>query len=74
MGRDLHDTLEQELSGLAILLHTSAQQFESGDRAPDQTLGLARQLLRRSREESRSCEACLIPSCNPVCHSGYVHP
>lgn len=54
ISRDLHDTLEQELSGLAILLDTTSQQFETGDGTPDKTLGLARQLLRRSREESRS--------------------
>ncbi|TLD69045.1 sensor histidine kinase [Phragmitibacter flavus] len=54
IARDLHDTLEQELSGLAILLDTTSQQFETGEGTPDKTLGLARQLLRRSREESRS--------------------
>jgi signal transduction histidine kinase len=54
IARDLHDTLEQELSGVAMLLDTTSQQFETGDGEPEQTLGLARQLLRHSREESRT--------------------
>ena len=54
IARDLHDTLEQELSGVAILLDTASQQFETGNGEPKKSLGLARQLLRHSREESRS--------------------
>ena len=54
IARDLHDTLEQELSGVAILLDTTSQQFETGDGEPKRSLSLARQLLRHSREESRT--------------------
>ncbi len=54
IARELHDTLEQELSGVAILLDTSSQQFETGDGEAQRSLGLARQLLRHSREESRT--------------------
>ena len=54
IARDLHDTLEQELSGVAILLDTTSQQFETGDGEPRRSLSLARQLLRHSREESRT--------------------
>lgn len=54
IARDLHDTLEQELSGVAILLDTSLQQLETGDGGVNRSLGLARQLLRHSREESRT--------------------
>jgi signal transduction histidine kinase len=54
ISRELHDTLEQELSGVAILLDTTSQQIETGDGEPSRSLNLARQLLRHSREESRT--------------------
>jgi signal transduction histidine kinase len=54
IARELHDTLEQELSGVAILLDTSFHQIEAGDAQSKRSLDLARQLLRHSREESRS--------------------
>jgi signal transduction histidine kinase len=54
IARDLHDTLEQELSGVSMLLDTTSQQIETGDGEPKRSLDLARQLLRHSREESRS--------------------
>lgn len=54
IARELHDTLEQELSGVAILLDTSSQQIDAGDGEPKRSLELARRLLKHSREESRS--------------------
>jgi signal transduction histidine kinase len=54
IARELHDTLEQELSGVAILLDTSSEQIETGAGEPKRALDLARQLLKHSREESRS--------------------
>jgi signal transduction histidine kinase len=54
IARELHDTLEQELTGVAMLLDTTAARFENAASSPAETLELARSLLRRSREESRS--------------------
>jgi len=53
LAADLHDTLEQSLTGLSFQLQT-AEALQMG--APDRSarhLGLARQLLTRSRDEVR---------------------
>ncbi len=53
LAADLHDTLEQSLTGLAFQLET-AEALHTG--APERSarhLGLARQLLSRSRDEVR---------------------
>jgi signal transduction histidine kinase len=54
IARELHDTLEQELTGVAMLLDTTASRLGSGTASAEETLDLARDLLRHSREESRS--------------------
>jgi signal transduction histidine kinase len=55
IARDLHDTLEQELVGVTMLLDTtSARLNEEQHSLATQPLHLARRLLRRAREESRS--------------------
>lgn len=56
IARDLHDTLEQELVGVNMLLDTASGKL-SGQGAPNdvsQPLELARGLLRRARAESRA--------------------
>lgn len=53
LAADLHDSLEQSLTGMALQLEaTEALQAEAPARSA-QHLGLARQLLTRSREEVR---------------------
>lgn len=53
LAADLHDTLEQTLTGMAFQLEaTEALHREAPDRSA-QHLGLAKQLLTRSREEMR---------------------
>lgn len=54
LARDLHDTLEQELVGVTMLLDTAAKKLNGGHAEAAEPLGLALRLLRRSREESRS--------------------
>lgn len=53
LAADLHDTLEQSLTGLALQLEAAdALHTEAPDRS-ERHLGLARQLLDRSREDVR---------------------
>lgn len=54
IARDLHDTLEQELVGVTMLLDNTAMRLNGGQPEAAEPLGLARRLLRRAREESRS--------------------
>lgn len=54
IARDLHDTLEQELVGVTMLLDTSARKLPQSQTEAAEPLGLALRLLRRAREESRS--------------------
>ena len=54
IARDLHDTLEQELVGVNMLLDNTAMRLNGGNPEAAEPLGLARRLLRRAREESRS--------------------
>jgi signal transduction histidine kinase len=53
VGRELHDTFEQGLAGIALQLEAVAGRLpESGDSAR-QSLDVARQMLRYSQEEAR---------------------
>ncbi len=54
IARDLHDTLEQELVGVTMLLDDTAKRIHGTQMPASQPLDLARRLLRRAREESRS--------------------
>jgi len=54
IASDLHDTLEQELVGVNMLLDTTAIRLNGSHAQADEPLSLARKLLRRAREESRS--------------------
>jgi signal transduction histidine kinase len=54
IARDLHDTLEQELVGVTMLLDNTAMKLNGGHAQASEPLTLARRLLRRAREESRS--------------------
>ncbi|MBL9130639.1 MAG: sensor histidine kinase [Verrucomicrobiaceae bacterium] len=54
IARDLHDTLEQELVGVNMLLDSTFKKLNGGHSAATETLDLARRLLRRAREDSRS--------------------
>jgi signal transduction histidine kinase len=54
IARELHDTLEQELLGVSMLLDTTSTQMKTGSAPAEATLDLARVLLAHSREESRS--------------------
>jgi signal transduction histidine kinase len=54
IARDLHDTLEQELVGVTMLLDTTAKKMHGGQPQAGETLNLARRLLRRVRQDSRS--------------------
>lgn len=54
IARDLHDTLEQELVGVTMLLDTAARKLPHSQTDAAEPLGLALRLLRRAREESRS--------------------
>lgn len=54
IAQDLHDTLEQELVGVNMLLDDTARRLNGGDSPALQPLDLARRLLRRAREDSRS--------------------
>jgi signal transduction histidine kinase len=54
IARDLHDTLEQDLMGVTLVLDDTAAKLDAGGTTVKHQLGLARRLLRRAREESRS--------------------
>ncbi len=54
IARDLHDTLEQELVGVNMLLDSTAMKLNGAHPEAGEPLGLARRLLRRAREESRT--------------------
>lgn len=54
IARDLHDTLEQELVGVNMLLDSTSTRLNGAAPEADQPLQLARRLLRRAREESRT--------------------
>ena len=54
IAQDLHDTLEQELVGVNMLLDDTARRMNGGASPATQPLDLARRLLRRAREDSRS--------------------
>ncbi len=54
IARDLHDTLEQELVGVNMLLDSTAMKLNGENPAAAEPLGLARRLLRRAREDSRT--------------------
>lgn len=54
IARDLHDTLEQELVGVTMLLDNTAMKLNGDSAQATEPLNLARRLLRRAREESRS--------------------
>ena len=54
IARDLHDTLEQELVGVTMLLDNTAMKMNGGNSQAAEPLSLARRLLRRARDESRS--------------------
>jgi signal transduction histidine kinase len=53
VGRELHDTLEQGLSGIALQLEAVAATLESSPSRAQQSLDVARQMLRYSLEETR---------------------
>lgn len=54
IARDLHDTLEQELVGVNMLLDSTSKKLNGSNSEATETLDLARRLLRRAREDSRS--------------------
>lgn len=54
IARDLHDTLEQELVGVNMLLDSTAMKLNGANPEASEPLSLARRLLRRAREESRT--------------------
>ena len=54
IARDLHDTLEQELVGVTMLLDDTTRRLNGTHPQASQPLDLARRLLRRAREESRT--------------------
>lgn len=54
IARDLHDTLEQELVGVTMLLDNTAMKLNGDAAQASEPLNIARRLLRRAREESRS--------------------
>ncbi|HXH07811.1 MAG TPA: histidine kinase [Vicinamibacterales bacterium] len=53
VARELHDTLEQGLSGLALQLEAVAARLEATPEEARQSLEVARQMLRYSLEETR---------------------
>jgi signal transduction histidine kinase len=53
VGRELHDTLEQGLSGIALQLEAVAATLETSPVRAQQSLDVARQMLRYSLEETR---------------------
>lgn len=54
IARDLHDTLEQDLMGVSMLLDNTAAKLSTSPASATSLLEIARRLLRRSRAESRS--------------------
>jgi signal transduction histidine kinase len=53
VGRELHDTLEQGLSGIALQLEAVAATLQTSPSRAQQSLDVARQMLRYSLEETR---------------------
>jgi signal transduction histidine kinase len=53
VGRELHDTLEQGLAGIALQLEAVAGSLENSPEAARRSLDVARQMLRYSEEEAR---------------------
>ncbi len=53
VARELHDTVEQGLAGIALQLEAVDGSFESAPEAARQSLDVARQMLRYSLEETR---------------------
>lgn len=53
VGRELHDTLEQGLAGIALQLEAVAGSLQASPQAAQQSLEVARQMLRYSQEETR---------------------
>lgn len=53
VGRELHDTLEQGLSGIALQLEAVAATLQTSPDRAQQSLDVARQMLRYSLEETR---------------------
>ena len=53
VGRELHDTLEQGLAGIALQLEAVAGSLETSPEAARHSLDIARQMLRYSQEETR---------------------
>lgn len=53
VARELHDTLEQGLAGIALQLEAVAGSFAASPGAARQSLDVARQMLRYSQEEAR---------------------
>ncbi|MBL9185740.1 MAG: sensor histidine kinase [Verrucomicrobiaceae bacterium] len=54
IARELHDTIEQDLSGLAIQLSTARQRIQRTPDQADHSLALAQQMLGRCRDETRT--------------------
>ncbi len=54
IARELHDTLEQELTGLSIQLGNLAPALDGDPQLAHQRLALARSMLQHCRNESRS--------------------
>jgi signal transduction histidine kinase len=53
VGRELHDTLEQGLAGIALQLEAVAGSLEASPEAARKSLDVARQMLCYSQEEAR---------------------
>jgi signal transduction histidine kinase len=53
VARELHDTVEQGLAGIALQLEAVAGSFQTAPEAARQSLDVARQMLRYSLEETR---------------------
>jgi signal transduction histidine kinase len=53
VARELHDTLEQGLTGIALQLEAVAGTIQSSPEAAQQSLDVARQMLRYTLEETR---------------------
>jgi signal transduction histidine kinase len=53
VGRELHDTLEQGLSGIALQLEAVSATLQTSPERAQQSLDVARQMLRYSLEETR---------------------
>ena len=53
VGRELHDTLEQGLSGIALQLEAVSATLQTSPAQAQQSLDVARQMLRYSLEETR---------------------